>query len=129
MYAIRCSTPEVMLYPVSLQKNEKYTCSRTLPNAHLMLHHRIPPAYAIRCSTLKGVAVKVFSKQEYSDDLIYSFRKEVSLMKRFRHPNVLLFMGAVTSPQRLCIVTEFLPRACIYGSSGPDEISVNPTQL
>ncbi|KAF5941549.1 hypothetical protein HYC85_019191 [Camellia sinensis] len=35
---------------------------------------------------------------------------KVSLMKRFRHPNVLLFMGAVTSPQRLCIVTEFLPR-------------------
>lgn len=31
-------------------------------------------------------------------------------MKRLRHPNVLLFMGAVTSAQRLCIVTEFLPR-------------------
>jgi len=31
-------------------------------------------------------------------------------MKRLRHPNILLFMGAVTSPQRLCIVTEFLPR-------------------
>ncbi|GMP76319.1 hypothetical protein CsSME_00033054 [Camellia sinensis var. sinensis] len=60
------------------------------------------------------VAVKVFSKQEYSDDLIYSFRKEVSLMKRFRHPNVLLFMGAVTSPQRLCIVTEFLPRGSLF---------------
>ncbi|KAL4289722.1 hypothetical protein GQ457_14G011640 [Hibiscus cannabinus] len=29
-------------------------------------------------------------------------------MKRLRHPNVLLFMGAVISPQRLCIVTEFL---------------------
>ncbi|KAI8026100.1 Apoptosis inhibitor 5-like protein API5 [Camellia lanceoleosa] len=28
---------------------------------------------------LKDVAVKVFSKQEYSDDLIYSFRKEVCL--------------------------------------------------
>ncbi|PKI48072.1 hypothetical protein CRG98_031516, partial [Punica granatum] len=55
------------------------------------------------------VAVKVFSKQEYSEDVIHSFRQEVSLMKRLRHPNVLLFMGAVTSPQRLCIVTEFLP--------------------
>ena len=31
-------------------------------------------------------------------------------MKRLRHPDVLLFMGAVTSPQRLCIVSEFLPR-------------------
>ncbi|XP_059646278.1 uncharacterized protein LOC132291639 [Cornus florida] len=60
------------------------------------------------------VAVKVFSKQEYSDDLIFSFRKEVSLMKRLRHPNVLLFMGAVTSPQHLCIVTEFLPRGSLF---------------
>ncbi|XP_022721786.1 probable serine/threonine-protein kinase DDB_G0282963 isoform X1 [Durio zibethinus] len=60
------------------------------------------------------VAIKVFSKQEYSDDVIHAFRQEVSLMKRLRHPNVLLFMGAVTSPQRLCIVTEFLPRGSLF---------------
>nr|XP_016482523.1 PREDICTED: mitogen-activated protein kinase kinase kinase 13-like isoform X2 [Nicotiana tabacum] len=60
------------------------------------------------------VAVKVFSKQEYSDDVIYSFRQEVSLMKRLRHPNILLFMGAVTSSQHLCIVTEFLPRGSLF---------------
>ncbi|KAH6833076.1 PAS domain-containing protein tyrosine kinase family protein [Perilla frutescens var. hirtella] len=60
------------------------------------------------------VAVKVFSKQEYSDDMILSFRQEVSLMKRLRHPNILLFMGAVTSPQCLCIVTEFLPRGSLF---------------
>ncbi|KAJ6902787.1 serine/threonine-protein kinase pakF-like [Populus alba x Populus x berolinensis] len=60
------------------------------------------------------VAVKVFSKQEYSDDIILAFRQEVSLMKRLRHPNVLLFMGAVTSTQRLCIVTEFLPRGSLF---------------
>ncbi|XP_077243413.1 serine/threonine-protein kinase CTR1-like isoform X3 [Tasmannia lanceolata] len=57
------------------------------------------------------VAIKVFSKQEYPD--------EVSLMKRLRHPNKLLFMGAVTSPQRLCIVTEFLPRAVLLTSEVP----------
>ncbi|KAG8372871.1 hypothetical protein BUALT_Bualt12G0112200 [Buddleja alternifolia] len=60
------------------------------------------------------VAVKVFSRQEYSDDVIATFRQEVSLMKRLRHPNILLFMGAVTSPQRLCIVTEFLPRGSLF---------------
>ncbi|OVA02507.1 PAS domain [Macleaya cordata] len=61
------------------------------------------------------VAVKVFSKLEYSDDLLHSFRQEVVLlMKRLRHPNVLLFMGAVTSPQHLCIVTEFLPRGSLF---------------
>jgi len=42
-------------------------------------------------------------------DTIHSYVK-VSLMKKLRHPNIILFMGAVTSPQRLCIVTEFLPR-------------------
>ncbi|CAL9069971.1 unnamed protein product [Musa banksii] len=60
------------------------------------------------------VAVKVFSKQEYSDEVILSFRQEVSLVKRLRHPNILLFMGAVTSPCRLCIVTEFLPRGSLF---------------
>ncbi|CAM8921386.1 unnamed protein product [Rhodiola kirilowii] len=35
-------------------------------------------------------------------------------MKRLRHPNVLLFMGAITSGQHLCIVTEYLPRGSIF---------------
>jgi PAS domain S-box-containing protein len=60
------------------------------------------------------VAIKLFCRQEYSDDLILSFRQEVSLMKRLRHPNILLFMGAITSPERLCIVTEFLPRGSLF---------------
>ncbi|XP_074281560.1 uncharacterized protein LOC141606363 [Silene latifolia] len=60
------------------------------------------------------VAIKVFSKQEYSEEVKSSFRQEVSLMKRLRHPNILLFMGAVTSPQRLCIVTEFIPRGSLF---------------
>ncbi|CAG7878231.1 unnamed protein product [Brassica rapa] len=60
------------------------------------------------------VAVKVFSKQEYSKEVVQSFRQEVSLMRRLRHPNVLLFMGAVTSPPRLCIVSEFLPRGSLF---------------
>ncbi|KAK8681982.1 hypothetical protein V6N13_054379 [Hibiscus sabdariffa] len=48
------------------------------------------------------VAIKIFPNLEYSEDVIN---------RRLRHPNVLLFMGAVTSPQRLCIVTEFLSLA------------------
>lgn len=35
-------------------------------------------------------------------------------MKKLRHPNVLLFMGAVYSPDRLAIVTEFLPRGSLF---------------
>lgn len=35
---------------------------------------------------------------------------QVRIMRRLRHPNVVLFMGAVTRPPNLSIVTEFLPR-------------------
>ncbi|KAG2681262.1 hypothetical protein I3760_11G136300 [Carya illinoinensis] len=35
-------------------------------------------------------------------------------MKRLRHPNVLLFMGAVYTQERLAIVTEFLPRGSLF---------------
>lgn len=35
-------------------------------------------------------------------------------MKKLRHPNIILFMGAVASQERLCIVTEFLPRYALH---------------
>lgn len=35
---------------------------------------------------------------------------QISIMKRVRHPNVVLFMGAVTKCPHLSIVTEYLPR-------------------
>lgn len=60
------------------------------------------------------VAIKVFTEQEYSQELLLDFRKEVTLMKRLRHPNIVLFMGAVTSPAHLSIVTEFLPRGSLF---------------
>ena len=43
----------------------------------------------------------------------YPLYAQVSLMKKLRHPNIILFMGAVASPERLCIVTEFLPRCVV----------------
>ncbi|KAH7676404.1 Non-specific serine/threonine protein kinase protein, partial [Dioscorea alata] len=57
---------------------------------------------------------KVFPKCGYSDEAILSFKKEISVMKRLRHPNILLFMGAVTSPEHLSIITEFLPRGSLF---------------
>lgn len=60
------------------------------------------------------VAIKVFVDAEYSSALVEDFKKEISIMRRLRHPNVLLFMGAVTAQEHLCIVTEFLPRGSLY---------------
>ncbi|KAL5552120.1 hypothetical protein UlMin_002296 [Ulmus minor] len=60
------------------------------------------------------VAVKVFLRNEYSEGALQDYKKEINIMKRLRHPNVLLFMGAAYSQERLAIVTEFLPRGSLF---------------
>ncbi|XP_039116657.1 uncharacterized protein LOC120252544 isoform X2 [Dioscorea cayenensis subsp. rotundata] len=58
---------------------------------------------------ISEVAVKKFLDQDFDGDALDEFRREVKIMRRLRCPNV-LFMGAVTRPPNLSIVSEFLPR-------------------
>ncbi|EOA34207.1 hypothetical protein CARUB_v10021716mg [Capsella rubella] len=60
------------------------------------------------------VAVKKFLDQDLTGEALEEFRSEVRIMKKLRHPNIVLFMGAVTRPPNLSIVTEFLPRGSLY---------------
>ncbi|XP_044476993.1 probable serine/threonine-protein kinase SIS8 isoform X2 [Mangifera indica] len=60
------------------------------------------------------VAVKRFLDQDISGESLVEFKKEVLIMRKVRHPNVVLFMGAVTRVPNLSIVTEFLPRGSLY---------------
>ncbi|KAL7114644.1 hypothetical protein ACP275_04G133900 [Erythranthe tilingii] len=60
------------------------------------------------------VAVKKFLDQDITGESLEEFRSEVRIMKRVRHPNVVLFMGAITRPPNLSIITEFLPRGSLY---------------
>ncbi|KAI4388689.1 hypothetical protein MLD38_000994 [Melastoma candidum] len=60
------------------------------------------------------VAVKVLTVQDFHDDQLKEFLREVAIMKRVRHPCVVLFMGAVTRRPHLSIVTEYLPRGSLY---------------
>ncbi|CAI8620005.1 unnamed protein product [Vicia faba] len=60
------------------------------------------------------VAVKRFLLQDISGESLEEFKSEVQIMRRLRHPNVVLFMGAITRPPNLSIVTEFLPRGSLY---------------
>ncbi|OWM63963.1 probable serine/threonine-protein kinase SIS8 [Punica granatum] len=60
------------------------------------------------------VAIKVYCSNEYGEKILRDYKKEIDIMKRLRHPNVLLFMGAVYSQERLAIVTEFLPRGSLF---------------
>ncbi|GLT90453.1 hypothetical protein SLE2022_083850 [Rubroshorea leprosula] len=60
------------------------------------------------------VAVKKFLDQDFSGAALAEFKREVRIMRRLRHPNVVLFMGAVTRPPNRSIITEFLPRGSLY---------------
>ncbi|XP_056173957.1 serine/threonine-protein kinase EDR1 isoform X2 [Syzygium oleosum] len=60
------------------------------------------------------VAIKVYVGNEYSENTLQDYKKEIEIMKRLRHPNVLLFMGAVYSKERLAIVTESMPRGSLF---------------
>ncbi|KAL1353454.1 hypothetical protein HN51_017401 [Arachis hypogaea] len=60
------------------------------------------------------VAVKKFLDQDFSGDALAQFKSEVEIMLRLRHPNVVLFMGAITRSPHFSILTEFLPRGSLY---------------
>lgn len=60
------------------------------------------------------VAVKRFLEQNLSPAILRDFKAEVSIMSRLRHPNVVLFLGAVVQPPQLAIVTEFMPRGSLF---------------
>ncbi|XP_042479023.1 serine/threonine-protein kinase CTR1-like [Macadamia integrifolia] len=60
------------------------------------------------------VAVKILMEQDFLAERFKEFLREVLLMKRLRHPNIVLFMGAVTQPPNLSIVTEYLSRGSLY---------------
>ncbi|XP_010555009.1 PREDICTED: serine/threonine-protein kinase EDR1-like isoform X2 [Tarenaya hassleriana] len=60
------------------------------------------------------VAVKKFLDQDFSGDALTQFKSEVEIMLRLRHPNIVLFMGAVTRLPHFSILTEFLPRGSLY---------------
>ncbi|XP_010519852.1 PREDICTED: serine/threonine-protein kinase EDR1 [Tarenaya hassleriana] len=70
----------------------------------------------VYCAEWNGteVAVKKFLDQDFSGDALTQFKSEVEIMLRLRHPNVVLFMGAVTRPPHFSILTEFLPRGSLY---------------
>ncbi|KAJ6900767.1 hypothetical protein NC652_026769 [Populus alba x Populus x berolinensis] len=60
------------------------------------------------------VAVKILEEQEFHTERFEEFLSEVSMMKRLRHPNIVLFMGAVTQPPNLSIVMEYLSRGSLH---------------
>ena len=71
--------------------------------------HRFVRRGASRDMARDGGGGETFFDQDLSAQLMQEFTGEVDLMRRLRHPNVILLMGAVTEPPNLSIVTVSSP--------------------
>ncbi|CAD7696214.1 unnamed protein product [Ostreobium quekettii] len=61
----------------------------------------------------EGTVVAIKRLLESDATTIGQFKKEVTLLARIRHPNLILFIGYCTTPH-LCIISEFMQRGCLY---------------
>eukprot|EP00127_Corallochytrium_limacisporum_P004061 Clim_evm6s157 gene=Clim_evmTU6s157 len=62
----------------------------------------------------KKVAVKRIKPSAATEEVLDDLLTEISTMAELRHPNVLLFMGAVIRPPEVSIVTEYMARGTVY---------------
>eukprot|EP00798_Chlamydomonas_sp_ICE-L_P014009 gene14009-19943_t len=60
------------------------------------------------------VAIKKLLEQNLCPASLRDFRDEVSVMSRLRHPNIVLFLGAVVMEAQLAIITAFVPRGSLF---------------
>lgn len=61
----------------------------------------------------KVVAVKKLHVRNLKAEQVDAFCKEASLMCQLDHPNVVGFIGAVTEPSNLCIITQYCARGSL----------------
>jgi tRNA A-37 threonylcarbamoyl transferase component Bud32 len=53
-------------------------------------------------------AIKILKVQELPDDALEEFTREIDLMAKLRHKNIVQFLGASCIPGKFAIVTEFI---------------------
>ncbi|EQC29266.1 TKL protein kinase [Saprolegnia diclina VS20] len=58
------------------------------------------------------IAAKVINvshhNQSLSDEILSEFYREVAVVSRLRHPNIVLFLGVAINPPKYCLVFEFM---------------------
>ncbi|TMW63367.1 hypothetical protein Poli38472_002308 [Pythium oligandrum] len=59
------------------------------------------------------VAIKLFRYVRLTDKILGDYTKEVALLRKLKHPNIVLFIGACTDP-KLMILTEYCSRKSLY---------------
>jgi serine/threonine protein kinase len=59
------------------------------------------------------VAVKKIFRTLLHDSVMNEFKAEANILKKLRHPNVVLLLGVCQEGNEMCIVTEYMPRGSL----------------
>jgi serine/threonine protein kinase len=70
------------------------------------------------------VAVKFLKSSEHDEESIKSFIEELNLLKKLRHPNILLYLGACTTGPQYFLVTEYCESGNLF-----DFLHTNPKHI
>lgn len=54
------------------------------------------------------VVIKIYHIPHPTREQLAQFRREVQMLRKVRHENIVLFMGVCMNPPNLCIITEYL---------------------
>lgn len=60
------------------------------------------------------VAVKKNFNPNITDELLKEFSNEISMLAKFRHPNIILLIGICNVPPNLTILTEYIETGSLY---------------
>jgi len=72
----------------------------------------------------KDVAIKKLAFQELDEQTLSEFKKEVAVMAKLRHPNIILFMGACLSLGNLSMVVELMDKGSCYDRLHDEKIKL-----
>eukprot|EP00002_Diphylleia_rotans_P006346 TRINITY_DN1572_c0_g1_i7.p1 TRINITY_DN1572_c0_g1~~TRINITY_DN1572_c0_g1_i7.p1 ORF type:complete len:1163 (+),score=185.46 TRINITY_DN1572_c0_g1_i7:1196-4684(+) len=73
------------------------------------------------------VAIKRLNFGKITKEALKEFDHEVTVMIELRHPNLVLYMAACTTPPNLCIVLEFMQRGSLYDALHDEKIEIIPS--
>ncbi|GAM24346.1 hypothetical protein SAMD00019534_075210 [Acytostelium subglobosum LB1] len=76
-----------------------------------------------RGSTVAIKQIKVHD--DVTNQALDEFRKELTILSKLRHPNIVLLMAACTQPPNLCFVTEYLCGGSLYDALHSKKIRMN----
>lgn len=60
------------------------------------------------------VAIKKVFNPNITEELLAEFNNEVNMLAKYRHPNIVLMLGAITTPPQLCLVMELVKEGTLF---------------